>query len=65
RLALNAHGTGCTLSSAITAQLCLGLKLHQACKAGIDYIARVLHAGYRPGRGNITVLNHIPPKHTE
>ncbi|ACA12592.1 bifunctional hydroxymethylpyrimidine kinase/phosphomethylpyrimidine kinase [Xylella fastidiosa subsp. multiplex] len=65
RLALNAHGTGCTLSSAITAQLCLGLKLHQACKAGIDYVARVLHAGYRPGHGNITVLNHIPPKHTE
>ncbi|HHW4680923.1 MAG TPA: bifunctional hydroxymethylpyrimidine kinase/phosphomethylpyrimidine kinase [Xylella taiwanensis] len=64
RLALDAHGTGCTLSSAITAQQCLGLKLNEACKAGIDYVARGLRAGYRPGRGNVTVLNHILAKHT-
>ncbi|HHW4678082.1 MAG TPA: bifunctional hydroxymethylpyrimidine kinase/phosphomethylpyrimidine kinase [Xylella sp.] len=63
RLVLNAHGTGCTLSSAITAQLCLGLTLHEACQAGIDYIAQGLRSGYRPGRGNVTVLNHVPSEH--
>ena len=48
RLPLDAHGTGCTLASAIAAQLCNGLSLANACEAGIDYVARGLQQGYAP-----------------
>ncbi|MFD0700202.1 bifunctional hydroxymethylpyrimidine kinase/phosphomethylpyrimidine kinase [Myroides pelagicus] len=50
----NTHGTGCTLSSAITAYLALGLPLNQAVQRGKDYITRVLIAGakYTIGKGH-------------
>jgi len=56
---LEAHGTGCTLSSAIAAQLCLGVSMPDACKNAADYIARALRSGYQPGRSSITVLDHF------
>ena len=59
RLSLEAHGTGCTLASAIAAQLCRGLPLRSACQAAIDYVARGLHGGYMPGRGELRVLDHF------
>jgi len=59
RLPVDAHGTGCTLASAIAAQLCRGLSLANACEAAIDYVARGLRGGYRPGRGEIMVLDHF------
>ncbi|MCY7353629.1 MAG: bifunctional hydroxymethylpyrimidine kinase/phosphomethylpyrimidine kinase [Lysobacter sp.] len=59
RLALQAHGTGCTLASAITANLCLGKSLHEACVAASDYVHRALLQGYRPGRSEIVVLDHF------
>lgn len=59
RLPVDAHGTGCTLASAIAAQLCNGLSLGNACEAGIDYVARALQSGYRPGRGEVLVLDHF------
>ncbi|MBN6152275.1 bifunctional hydroxymethylpyrimidine kinase/phosphomethylpyrimidine kinase [Xanthomonas sp. AmX2] len=59
RLPLDAHGTGCTLASAIAAQLCQGLALPNACEAAIDYVARALQAGYRPGRSAVVVLDHF------
>ena len=59
RLPVDAHGTGCTLASAIAAQLCNGLSLSHACEAAIDYVARALQDGYRPGRGNVLVLDHF------
>jgi len=58
RLDLNAHGTGCTLSAAIAAQLSRGLSLPDACKHATDYIARALKNGYQPGRSQVTVLQH-------
>ena len=36
RLAVNAHGTGCTLASAIAANLCHGHALREACVAASD-----------------------------
>jgi hydroxymethylpyrimidine/phosphomethylpyrimidine kinase len=48
------HGTGCTLSAAITAQLALGIGLRDAVKTGIDYVhaaiqsAPPLGSGHRP-----------------
>ncbi|KAF1709993.1 bifunctional hydroxymethylpyrimidine kinase/phosphomethylpyrimidine kinase [Pseudoxanthomonas kalamensis DSM 18571] len=59
RLSANGHGTGCTLASAIAAQLCLGQTLPKACRAASDYVHRALRLGYRPGRGDVQVLDHF------
>ena len=59
RLDLDAHGTGCTLASAIAANLCRGDELHDACEAAADYVNRALRLGYRPGRGALVVLDHF------
>ena len=55
----NGHGTGCTLSSAIAAQLALGLDLVAAVQAGRRYILGAIAAGaaVRTGRGH-GPLNH-------
>ena len=59
RLQLEAHGTGCTLASAIAANLCLGLPLLEACQAASDYVHAALSGGYRPGRSETLVLDHF------
>ena len=59
RLPLEGHGTGCTLASAIAANLCLGMPLPLAVEAATDYIERALRGGYRPGRGDVVVLDHF------
>ncbi|TZF90579.1 bifunctional hydroxymethylpyrimidine kinase/phosphomethylpyrimidine kinase [Cognatilysobacter lacus] len=60
RLDVRAHGTGCTLASAIAAHLALGHSLAAACAHGTDYVHRALSLGYRPGRGrDVTVLDHF------
>jgi hydroxymethylpyrimidine/phosphomethylpyrimidine kinase len=59
RLALEGHGTGCTLASAIAARLCMGRALPEACHAASDYVHRALSLGYRPGRGDVVVLDHF------
>ena len=59
RIAVQAHGTGCTLASAITASLCLGRALPGACQAASDYVASALRHGYRPGRGELVILDHL------
>jgi len=66
RLQLEAHGTGCTLSSAIAAQLCRGQSAVDACRTATDYVARALAEGYAPGRSAMKVLNHYraAPIHT-
>lgn len=59
RLDVEGHGTGCTLASAIAANLCLGLPMRAAVEAATDYIETALSAGYRPGRGDVAVLDHF------
>jgi hydroxymethylpyrimidine/phosphomethylpyrimidine kinase len=59
RLALTAHGTGCTLAAAVTANLCRGLDLSAACAAATDYVHRALARGYAPGHGAVRVLDHV------
>lgn len=59
RLRIEAHGTGCTLASAIAANLCRGLPLAEACAAASDYVHAALRKGYRPGRSDIVVLDHF------
>jgi hydroxymethylpyrimidine/phosphomethylpyrimidine kinase len=58
RLDLQAHGTGCTLASAVAANLCRGHSLEAACKSASDYVSMALRGGYRPGRANLVVLDH-------
>ncbi|MEN4904752.1 bifunctional hydroxymethylpyrimidine kinase/phosphomethylpyrimidine kinase [Luteimonas sp. TWI1437] len=61
RLAIDGHGTGCTLSSAIAAQLALGASAADACRQGIDYVHATMRDAYRPGRSAVSVLGHLGP----
>ena len=56
----NTHGTGCTLSSAITAYLALGDSLQDAVQKGKAYVTQALKEGYqiRVGKGHGPV-NHF------
>lgn len=47
----NAHGTGCTLSSAIAAGLALGRPMQQAVRAAKDYVHEALRLGLDLGAG--------------
>ena len=59
RIQVNGHGTGCTLASAVAANLCRGLPLPEACEAAIDYVFAALRRGARPGGGEVVVLDHF------
>lgn len=45
------HGTGCTLSAAIAANLALGCGLEDACARAIAFLRDALARGFFPGRG--------------
>lgn len=47
----NAHGTGCTLSSAIACGLAEGRTLEQSVKSAKDYLTGALKAGLNLGKG--------------
>lgn len=57
------HGTGCTLSSAIAANLALGHPLEDAVGRGIRYVRRSLARGVFPG-GGIGVPGRLPGRLT-
>jgi hydroxymethylpyrimidine/phosphomethylpyrimidine kinase len=59
RLEVEGHGTGCTLASAIAANLCRGMPLRAACEAATDYVHGALRHASRPGRGAVAVLDHF------
>ena len=59
RLDLEGHGTGCTLSSAIAANLVLGCDVATACERACDYVHGALRGAYRPGLGRPAVLDHF------
>jgi len=63
RLTLDAHGTGCTLASAVAANLALGTSMAQAAENAVDYVQRALALGHRPGRGEVMVLEHFGAAH--
>lgn len=58
RMAVEGHGTGCTLSAAIAANLAKGVALTDAVGIAIEYVQRGLAASYRPGQGSVSVLGH-------
>ena len=51
------HGTGCTLSAAITAGLALGRPLEEAVADGLDFVRRAILAAPNLGTGH-GPLNH-------
>ena len=57
----NTHGTGCTLSSAITTFLSCGKPIKKACELGIKYVnsAILTNQSYGKGHGPINHLNSI------
>jgi hydroxymethylpyrimidine/phosphomethylpyrimidine kinase len=54
----NTHGTGCTLSAAITAQLAKGESLHAAVRRAIDYVHNAITSAPGLGSGH-GPLNHL------
>jgi hydroxymethylpyrimidine/phosphomethylpyrimidine kinase len=54
----NTHGTGCTLSAAITAQLAKGESLHAAVRRAIDYVHNAIATAPGLGSGH-GPLNHL------
>ena len=59
KLRIEGHGTGCTLASAIAANLCLGKELPEACEQATDYVHGALKNAYRPGKSKLAVLDHF------
>jgi len=57
----NTHGTGCTLSSAITTFFSCGKSLKRACELGIKYVnlAILTNPNYGKGHGPINHLNSV------
>jgi hydroxymethylpyrimidine/phosphomethylpyrimidine kinase len=51
RLPGSYHGSGCTLASAIAANLANGLDIEEAVRDAQDYTWHALAAGFRPGMG--------------
>ncbi len=54
------HGTGCTLSAAITACLARGIPLPNAVDAGLEYVRRGIESAPGLGGGH-GPLNHLAP----
>tara|TARA_B100000767_G_scaffold191273_1_gene178520 strand:- start:3868 stop:4680 length:813 start_codon:yes stop_codon:yes gene_type:complete len=57
----NTHGTGCTLSSAITAFFSCGKLLNKSCELGIKYVNKSIRSNpnFGKGHGPINHLNSI------
>ena len=60
----NTHGTGCTLSSAITTFFSCGKPVKKACELGIKYVnsAILTNPNYGKGHGPINHLNSVELK---
>ena len=60
----NTHGTGCTLSSAITTFLSCGKSIKRACDLGIKYVNSAIstNPNYGKGHGPINHLNSMEIK---
>jgi hydroxymethylpyrimidine/phosphomethylpyrimidine kinase len=57
----NTHGTGCTLSAAITASLAQGRPLGEAVRDAKAYVTRAIREGFALGRG-VGQLRHFLPE---
>ncbi len=58
RLPYQAHGTGCTLSAALAAELAKGATPRIAARRAIAYVQRAMRGGYCAGGDNLIMLRH-------
>lgn len=56
------HGTGCTLSAAITAGLAQGQSLERAVEEGLDFVHRAIAAAPRLGAGHGPLNHRVPAR---
>jgi hydroxymethylpyrimidine/phosphomethylpyrimidine kinase len=56
----NTHGTGCTLSAAVAANLALGHELLDATRRAKEYVTRALQHPLAVGRGNGPIGHFFP-----
>ena len=54
----NTHGTGCTLSSAITTYFACGKTINKACELGIKYVNQAIGSKINFGKGH-GPINHL------
>ena len=54
----NTHGTGCTLSTAITTFLSCGKPIKKSCELGIKYVNQAIRSNQNYGRGH-GPINHL------
>ena len=54
----NTHGTGCTLSSAITTFFACGKKINKSCELAIKYVNQSIRSNPKYGKGN-GPINHL------
>ena len=54
----NTHGTGCTLSSAITTFFACGKKLNKSCELAIKYVNYSIRSNLNYGKGH-GPINHL------
>ena len=54
----NTHGTGCSLASAITANLFLGKNLKESIKISINYVHNGIKKSFLIGKGH-NPINHF------
>jgi len=54
------HGTGCTLSAAITAALARGMTIEAAVPAALDYLQAAIREAPGLGKGNGPVWHGVP-----
>ena len=60
RLPFEAHGTGCTLSAALAAELAKGRSPRVATRRAIAFVQRALKSAYTPGMTPLRVLAQRP-----
>jgi len=57
----NTHGTGCTLSAAIAAEIASGCALEEAVERGITYLQMAIRRSFKPGNGPGPVGHFVVP----
>lgn len=61
----NTHGTGCTLSSAIAAELATGRTLTKAVELGREYLQAAMRFSFQPGHGYGPLGHAVTPDWVE
>ena len=58
RLPIEGHGSGCTLASAVAAELARGKSPHVAVREAIAWVNKAFQRAWQPGGGPVYVLGH-------